>query len=54
MATCCDCKHFYPIEDNPERGDCVRREVDPRQAYYTAREMDAAMEASGCKHFEQK
>jgi len=30
MPTCQECKNFFPIEENPERGDCVQRGVDPR------------------------
>ena len=37
MAICKDCKSFFVFEDNSEKGDCVQRVVDPRQAYYTGR-----------------
>ena len=51
---CNDCKSFFPIEETPERGDCVRREVDPRQAYYTAKELDADTDASSCTNFQKR
>ncbi|MCP4750837.1 MAG: benzylsuccinate synthase gamma subunit family protein [Proteobacteria bacterium] len=54
MPVCNLCRSFFPIEENPERGDCVRREVDPRQAYYTARELDAGADASNCANFQKK
>ena len=31
MAACKDCKCFFALEENPERGDCVQRVVDPLQ-----------------------
>ena len=37
MATCKECKCFFETEGNHEKGDCVHRVVDPRQAYYKAR-----------------
>lgn len=51
---CADCKSFFPIEETPERGDCVRREVDPRQAYYTAKEIDGGTDASKCSNFQKR
>ncbi len=54
MPTCQECKSFFPIEENPERGDCVQRGVDPRQSYYTAREVDADKDASECSSFQKK
>ena len=42
MVTCKDCKCFFITEENPEKGDCVERVVDPRQAYYKAKPVDAA------------
>lgn len=54
MATCTECKHYFPIEDQPGRGDCVQRGVDPRQAYYMAKEVDGDTDASNCSSFEKK
>jgi len=54
MPTCQECKNFFPIEENPERGDCVQKGVDPRQSYYTAREVAADMDASECSSFQKK
>lgn len=34
-------KNFFPYPDNPERGDYVERVVDPRQAYYKSRPVNA-------------
>ena len=48
---CEGCKNFFPIEENPARGDCVLRGVDARQSFYSAREVDADTDASGCKDF---
>lgn len=54
MATCKECKCFFPLEDNPETGDCVQRVVDPRQAYYKARPVGADQDASKCASFQKK
>ena len=54
MPTCQECKNFFPIEETPERGDCVLREVDPRQAYYKGKEVDGEMDASQCTSFLKK
>jgi len=53
MTTCQECTHFFPIEEDPERGDCVRRVVDPRQAYYQAKPVDAASDATSCPSFQK-
>jgi benzylsuccinate synthase len=54
MAACKECKSFFPLEDNPNRGDCVQRVVDPRQAYYKAKPVDANKDASKCSSFQKK
>ena len=54
MATCKECRKFFPMEDRPDKGDCVQRVVDPRQAYYKARPVDADREASDCPEFQKK
>ncbi len=53
MPTCNECKNFFPIEETPERGDCVLREVDPKQSYYTAKELDADTNANDCSSFQK-
>ena len=54
MATCKECKNFFPLEDDPSTGDCVMRVVDPRQAYYKAKPVDADQDASNCPSFQKK
>jgi benzylsuccinate synthase len=54
MATCSECKQFFQMDENPDKGDCVRRVVDPRQAYYKAKPVDADKEAGGCPDFRRK
>jgi benzylsuccinate synthase len=54
MATCKDCKCFFAVEGNPEKGDCVQRVVDPRQAYYKAKPVAADQDASACTSFQKK
>ncbi|MBI5843127.1 MAG: benzylsuccinate synthase gamma subunit family protein [Deltaproteobacteria bacterium] len=34
-------KNFFPHQDNPNRGDYVERVVDPRQAYYKVKPVNA-------------
>ena len=53
MAICKDCKCFFVFEDNSERGDCVQRVVDPRQAYYKAKPVEADQDASNCSSFQR-
>lgn len=54
MPTCQECQSFFPVEEEPEKGDCVRREVDPRQSYYTSRIVEAEMDAGDCDSFQKK
>ena len=54
MATCKECKCFFEVEGNQEKGDCVLRVVDPRQAYYKARPVDADRDAASCDSFQKK
>ncbi len=45
--SCGDCKWFFPLEEDPNRGDCVQRESDGKSEYYTAKphsDDDAACE----------
>lgn len=54
MPACKECKWFFPLEDDPEKGDCIRRETDPKQSYWTAKPKKAADDASKCPDFETK
>lgn len=50
--SCGECKWFFPTEEDPSRGDCVRRESDGKSSYYTAKPMNADDKA--CDNFEKK
>ncbi|MDQ7783997.1 MAG: benzylsuccinate synthase gamma subunit family protein [Desulfomonilaceae bacterium] len=54
MATCKDCKGFFAREDDQDRGDCVMRVTDPRQAYYKAVPVEADKDASKCSSFRKR
>ncbi|MEW6439299.1 MAG: benzylsuccinate synthase gamma subunit family protein [bacterium] len=54
MATCKECKSFFALEGDPNKGDCVQRVVDPRQAYYKAKPVEADRNASKCTSFQKK
>lgn len=54
MPTCRECKHYFSFEGNPEKGDCVERVVDPRQAYHKAKPVDGDRDASECDSFQKK
>lgn len=54
MPTCNECKSFFPIEDQPGKGDCVQKCVDARQTYYTARVVPSDNDASLCDSFQKK
>jgi len=54
MPLCKECKKFFPIKEEPNKGDCVQRVVDPRQAYYKAKPVGADMDASSCSSFEKR
>ena len=54
MAACKECKRFFPLDQQPEKGDCVRRGEDPRQAFYTAKPVIADQDASSCSDFQKK
>ncbi|HWR68314.1 MAG TPA: benzylsuccinate synthase gamma subunit family protein [Desulfomonilia bacterium] len=54
MATCKECKKYFPLEDDPNKGDCVQRMIDPRQAYYQAKLVTAEKDAARCSSFEKK
>lgn len=53
MATCKECKCFFVSEGDSEKGDCVQRVVDPRQAYYKAKPVQADQDASSCSSFQR-
>lgn len=53
MATCKECKCFFVFEGDSGKGDCVQRVVDPRQAYYKAKPVEADQDASHCTSFER-
>jgi len=54
MAVCKECKNFFPLEEQPEKGDCVKRGEDPRQSYYMAKPVTADKDASSCPDFQKK
>jgi benzylsuccinate synthase len=54
MSVCKDCKSFFPYDDNPQKGDCVRKVTDERQTYYSAKPTDAAHDATQCKFMQKK
>lgn len=54
VATCNECQQYFPMDEDPDRGDCVRRVVDPRQAYHTAKPVDADRGAGDCPDFQKK
>jgi len=49
-----DAKNFFPYKDDPSRGDYVTRVVDPRQAYYTSKPVNADDDASKEPTFQKK
>ncbi len=54
MTTCQECQRFFPLEENPAQGDCVRRVVDPRQAYYQAKPVKAEDDVHDCEFYHKK
>jgi hypothetical protein len=54
MTTCQECKSFFPLEETPDKGDCVKRVVDSRQAYYQAKPVNAQDDAKKCDSFSKK
>ncbi|MFP4445852.1 MAG: benzylsuccinate synthase gamma subunit family protein [Desulfosudaceae bacterium] len=54
MAACNECKHFFPLAEQPENGDCVKRGEDPRQAFYMAKPVAAEQDAASCPDFQKK
>jgi benzylsuccinate synthase len=54
MTTCKECKSYFPLEENQEKGDCIRRAVDPRQEYYQAKPVNENDDANKCDSFNKK
>ncbi len=54
MPTCKECKNYFPIDEDPKKGDCVQRVVDPRQAYHKAKPALADQDAADCSSFQKK
>jgi hypothetical protein len=54
MPSCIECQSFFPIEDEPGRGDCVKKCVDARQTYYSARVVAEDKDSSQCDSFQKK
>lgn len=54
MVKCAECKSFFPNEENQETGDCIKRTVDPRQAYYQSKPVKAEKNAAECENFQKK
>jgi hypothetical protein len=54
MPLCIECQSFFPIEDEPGRGDCVKKSVDARQTYYSARVVPQDKDAARCDSFQKK
>ena len=54
MATCEECKSFFPLEEDPLKGDCVTREDDGRSQYWMARPTEALMEVGECPRYISK
>lgn len=54
MTTCQECKRFFPIPEEPKKGDCVERVVDPRQAYFKAKSVLGDNDATKCSSYEKK
>ena len=51
MPTCDDCKSFFPLEEDPLKGDCVTREDDGKVQYWMSRPTTAFQDAENCPRF---
>jgi hypothetical protein len=51
MPSCEECKGFFPLPDDPTRGDCVTREKDERCEYWQSRPTEAMMDVGDCPRF---
>ena len=54
MTICSECKNFFATEDDPLKGNCVQRVVDPRQSYYKSAPVNAGDDSSKCEAFLKK
>ncbi|MCK4723689.1 MAG: benzylsuccinate synthase gamma subunit family protein [Dehalococcoidia bacterium] len=54
MTTCSECKNYFPIEDEENKGDCVLRGRDARQEYWMAKPVAVDADASQCSSFQKK
>jgi len=50
--SCGECRWFFPLEDDPATGDCVRRDSDEKSEYWTARPVSAERSSEDCRDFE--
>jgi hypothetical protein len=51
MPTCDECKGFFPLDEDPLKGDCVTREDDGKVQFWMSRPTTAFQEAEGCPRF---
>ena len=51
MSSCKECKSYFPLNEKSPKGDCVRRELDAKQMYHTAK---PTVENGVCEHFIKK
>ena len=54
MATCDECKSFFPLPEDPMKGDCVTREKDERCEYWMARPTEAMRDVEDCARYISK
>jgi len=54
MTTCNHCKHYFPLDEDQTKGDCVRRVEDQRQSYYQSKPVEANKDASSCPFYSTK
>jgi benzylsuccinate synthase len=54
MITCKDCRKYHPWEEDPQKGDCIQKVIDPRQAFYESKPVQADKNASTCSLFDKK
>jgi len=51
MAACEECKSFFPLPDDPTKGDCVTREKDERCEYWMSRPTQSSMDVGDCPRY---
>ena len=54
MPQCEECQNYFAREDEEGIGDCVTRVIDPRQAYWRSKPVEADEEAEQCATFQKK